>query len=250
MTIPDLPHAPSLPLGGSGPSSAEGKDPPTKLREVVDLATGRVHPEDPVTPGSGGPAGNAQLTAWLGLTLLVLFVGQLVTLLDVRGLISWHLTIGLLLIPPALAKTATTGWRMVRYYTGARAYRQAGPPPLLLRVLGPLVILSTLSLLGTGVAVLAAGPVLDSRPLVTVLRQPISTLTLHQASTAAWLMLISAHVLARFLPAIHLATTSTRDGLRLPGRGRRTTVLVATLTLAVLVAVAGAALAGAWTIGK
>jgi hypothetical protein len=70
---------------------------------------------DPVLAGSGGPAGNAVLTAWTGLTLLVLSVAELLTLFDVRGLISWHVAIGALLVPPALVKTASTGWRIARY---------------------------------------------------------------------------------------------------------------------------------------
>jgi len=82
---------------------------PKSLNDFVDVAADRGPRRDPVRPGSGGPAGNAQLTAWLGLTLLVLFLAELVTLLNVRGLITWHLTFGLLLIPPALAKIATTG---------------------------------------------------------------------------------------------------------------------------------------------
>ena len=248
MKILDQPHSSSpVPPELTGESPVNGKGPSSRLGEVFDVAAGRVHPDDAVRPGTGGPAGNAQLTAWLGLTLLVLFLAELVTLLNVRGHISWHLTLGLLLIPPALAKTATTTWRMVRYYTGARVYRQAGPPPFLLRILGPLVILSTLALLGTGVTLLVVGPTNDTRPLLTALGQHISPLTLHQAAFFVWIIVITLHVLARFRPALHLATTSTRNGLRLPGRGRRVAVLVGTVALAVLVATAGISLATAWT---
>src|SRR6266581_6310590 len=128
------------------------------LRTVaVDFArqaAGRSHRRDEVVGASGGPAGNARLTAWTGLLLLVLFGAELVTLLDVRGWLDWHIVIGVLLIPPALVKTASTGWRIVRYYTGSRAYRDAGPPTLVLRVLGPLVVLFTLAVLGSGVALI------------------------------------------------------------------------------------------------
>lgn len=157
MTTRDKAHFSPLPPAQITTSDV-GPGPSGRLAEVVDVAAGRVDPTDPIAPRTGGPAGNAQLTAWLGLTLLVLFVAELVTLLDVRGFISWHLTLGLLLIPPALAKTATTSWRMFRYYSGAPLYRLSGPPPLFLRLLGPLVILSTLGVLGTGLALLAVGP--------------------------------------------------------------------------------------------
>ncbi|HEY9484617.1 MAG TPA: hypothetical protein VIR00_16810 [Micromonosporaceae bacterium] len=53
----------------------------------------------------------------------MLFGAELVTLVDVRGWIDWHIVIGVLLIPPALVKTASMGWRIVRYYTGSRPYR-------------------------------------------------------------------------------------------------------------------------------
>jgi hypothetical protein len=52
------------------------------------------------------------------------------------------------LVPPALLKTASTGWRVVRYYRSGAPYRQAGPPPLL-RLLGPLLVAGTMALLGT-----------------------------------------------------------------------------------------------------
>ena len=86
--------------------------------DVLAEATGRRHRSDAVVPGGGGPAGNARLTAATGLVLLVLFLAELVTLLDVSGLIGWHVAIGVLLVPPALLKTASTGWRIVRYYGG------------------------------------------------------------------------------------------------------------------------------------
>src|SRR5436305_10441279 len=141
------------------------------IDDLVATATGRAHRADPVLSATGGPAGNARLTAWLGLVLLVLFGAELVTLLDVRGLLSWHVAVGVLLIPPALAKTASTGWRIARYYAGHRPYRAAGPPPMLLRLLGPLVVLSTLAVLGSGLLLILVGPDPSRRPLVSLLGQ-------------------------------------------------------------------------------
>ena len=53
--------------------------------------------------------------------------------------------VGLLLIPPVVLKLASTGYRFVRYYAGARAYREKGPPPLPLRLLAPVLVASALS---------------------------------------------------------------------------------------------------------
>jgi hypothetical protein len=187
-------------------------------RQAVATALGREHRADPVLPGTGGPSGNARLTAWTGLLLLVLFIAELVTLLDVRGLISWHLALGVLLVPPALLKTATTGWRIVRYYTGNGPYRSAGPPPMMLRVLGPLVVLTTLALLGTGVALVVVGDVGSRRTLLTLLGQRADWLTLHQGAFVVWAVATGLHVLARTLPAWQLTRTSEP---RVPGMGQR-----------------------------
>ena len=46
---------------------------------------------------------------------------------------------------------------MVRYYGGSSAYRGKGPPALVLRVIAPVVVLSTLAVLGTGVGLIVEG---------------------------------------------------------------------------------------------
>ncbi len=217
------------------------------VSDVLVVASGRVDHPEPVLPRTGGPAGNAQLTARLGLALLALFVAELVTLVDIRGLITWHLAVGLLLVPPALVKIATTGWRILRYYAGAAAYHEAGPPPLLLRLLGPLVIVGTLALLGTGVALIVVGEQTGRQPLLTVLGQDISPLSLHQASFVLWGVATGLHVLGRLLPAARLATTTTAGGRRVPGAGGRATALVVTAAAAVLVAAVVLGLGSSWT---
>jgi hypothetical protein len=214
-------------------------------RQVAATALGHTHRDDPSLPRTGGPAGNAQLTAWLGLLLLPLFVAELITLLSLNGLLSWHIAIGVILIPPALLKTTTTSWRILRYYTGTPVYRQAGPPPLVLRILGPLVVLSTLALLGTGVALLLIGPTAASTSLITVAGQRITVLTLHQASTIAWAVATGLHVLGRVVPALQLTMTLGQDD-KPAGGWLRTCVFLTTLALGA----AGAVLASStdhWT---
>ena len=44
------------------------------------------------------------------------------------GLLSVHMFIGLVPVPPVILKLANTGYRFPRYYGGARAYREKGPP--------------------------------------------------------------------------------------------------------------------------
>jgi hypothetical protein len=198
--------------------------------EAVDTALGRSHRTDPVSGSSGGPAGNGRLIAWTGLVLLVLFLAELVTLLDVRGLISWHLALGVILVPPVLLKTATTGWRVVRYYAGHEPYRQAGPPPVLLRFLGPLVVVASVGLLATGVTLVLLGERSSRQTLIAVLGLRVDTLTLHQGAFAAWAVVTGLHVLARIWPAWQM-TRPARP--HVPGGRNRGAALVAMLVLSV-----------------
>lgn len=220
--------------------------PPRVINEVWTSAIGQEHRDDPALPRNGGPAGNARLTAWIGLVLLVLFVGELATLIDVRQFITWHIAIGILLVPPALAKTATTGWRIVRYYTGARPYHQGGPPPLLLRMLGPVVVLTTLALLGSGIAVIALGPTSADETLFTIVGQNVSVLMLHKGFTVLWAVATGLHVLARIVPALLLAAGRT-PGPRPDGSPARAVTLLITVALGVVAALLVLQLTGNWT---
>ena len=204
--------------------------------DAASAATGRHHRPDEAVGRTGGPAGNARLTAWTGLVLLILFLAELVTLLDVRGLLSWHVVIGTLLIPPALLKTGSTGWRMAGYYLGRRPYRRSGPPPMLLRLLGPIVVVSTLAVLGTGVAVVLVGPATARTGLIDVAGQSIGLLMLHKASFVIWAGATGLHVLGRAVPALRLIRPGAGSA---PVAGRALRVTAIALALAVA---AGAAM--------
>ena len=217
---------------------------PQPIADVVDTATARVHRSDPALPRTGGPAGNAQLTAWMGLLLLVLLAAELVTLLDVSSFISWHIAIGVLLIPAALVKTATTGWRIARYYSGSRPYRTAGPPPLLLRLLGPLVVLTTLAVLGSGVALIALGRDASRVRVITVLGKDISAVTVHQACFLVFAVVTGVHILARLLPAMRLSLAAGPRGI--DGAAPRVALVAVTLAVAAVGAALALALSHGW----
>ena len=131
-----------------------------------------------------GPPGNERLTTSLGLVLLVLLGIETLTTLALHSYLPVHIFLGLLLIPPVALKLASTGWRFLRYYTNSRPYRLAGPPRLLLRLLAPLLVASTLTLFGSGVALIIVGH--GGGPL----------LQLHAVSFAVWGVLIAIHILA------------------------------------------------------
>jgi len=72
---------------------------------------------------------NARLTSGAAVVLLVLLAAEGVTILRIRGLISVHVFIGMLLVPPVLVKTCSTVYRFARYYLGAPGFRRKGSPP-------------------------------------------------------------------------------------------------------------------------
>jgi hypothetical protein len=209
------------------------------LQVVVDdtiaHATGRAHRDNEVRPRTGGPGGNLRLTAWTGVVLLVLIAAELVTLLDVRGLVQWHVALGILLIPPALLKTASTGWRIVRYYSGDAAYRRAGPPPLLLRVAGPLVVATTLGVLASGVLLVLAGPQASLQDGLSLHGRTLGLVTVHKGFFVLWAGVTGLHVVARLVPAWQSTLGRLARSRRVPGRRLRAIAIAMTALVAVSV---------------
>jgi hypothetical protein len=133
---------------------------------------------------AGGTTGNEQLTAATGAVLLVLLAALGITILRIRPLLSEHMFLGILLIPPVALKMASTGYRFVRYYTANPRYRRKGAPPATLRLLAPIVVASTVAVFASGVALLLVGP--SSRG---------SLLLIHKASFFVWIAVTAIHVL-------------------------------------------------------
>jgi hypothetical protein len=182
----------------------------------------------------GGSEGNERLTAAVAVVLLVLLAAEGLTLLGVQQLLLPHVFLGFLLIPVVLLKLASTGWRMTAYYRRVDEYVRRGPPAVLLRVLvGPLVVVSTISLFATGVAVVALGR-----------RGPL--LGLHKASFIVWVGAMSVHVLAHAVKLPRLVALDWWRGDGASGRRVRQLALVGALAMGLLVAVASIPLADHW----
>ena len=130
------------------------------------------------------PAGNERLTSITGAVLLVLLLLIGITVLRVRTLLPQHLFLGFVLIPPLGLKAFSTGWRFVRYYAGDPAFRRAGPPELLLRLIAPILVLSTVALFVTGLELWLFG-----------VRFGVVWLAAHKISFLIWLPLIAIHSL-------------------------------------------------------
>lgn len=186
-----------------------------------------------------GVEGNGRLTAVNGTLLLVLLAVEGVTILRVRQLITLHVYLGILLVGPVLLKCASTIYRFARYYGHARPYVAKGPPHPILRVLGPLVILSTLAVLGTGIGLIYTGP---------EHREPL--LSLHQASFIIWFAAMTLHVLGHLRDATATTWRELRDPHAAPAarsRRWRTLALAASLLAGVGLAAALLPSAHAWT---
>ena len=148
----------------------------------------------------GGTDGNEQLTTVTGAILIVLLAVIGFTIPQLRQFVSVHLFVGMLLIGPVLLKMASTGYRFLRYYTGNAAYRQKGPPETVLRLIGPIVVLSTVAVFATGVVLLILGP---------SYRNP--WVELHKLTFIVWVVFMGLHVLLH-LPAVARAVGIGRKG--------------------------------------
>jgi hypothetical protein len=177
----------------------------------------------------GGTDGNERLTAVTGVMLLVLLAVIGVTILRVRQLISVHLFVGLLLIGPVALKMASTGYRFARYYTGASEYRRKGPPARVLRLIAPVVVLSTVVVFASGIVLLFDGPAKRGQFQL-----------IHKASFIVWVVFTGLHVLGH-LPALRSSfragATRTGDVGAFLGRGGRSIALVGALVGGLVLAI-------------
>jgi hypothetical protein len=193
---------------------------------------------DAQTVRRDGVAGNARLTGGAAAILLVLLALEGATIPFIGSLVGPHIFIGMLLLPPVALKLGSTGWRFARYYLRAPAYVRKGAPNLVMRVLAPGVVLTTLALFASGVALGIAGP---EHPTLKLL---------HKASFILWFVLMAVHVLGHVLEVPELAMPDWRRAggreARLAGAGLRAVTLGGSLLLGLLLALATISLIGPW----
>jgi hypothetical protein len=173
-----------------------------------------------------GVAANARLTALTGALLLVLLAAMGVTVLRLRQLLPEHLVLGFILIPPLVLKSATTGYRFFRYYSGSPAYRRIGPPEWSMRLLSPVVVLLTVALFISGLELWLFG-----------LRFGSIWVGAHKLSFILWLPAVGIHVLW------HVRKTAAATGEELAptapaGAWTRRGVVIGSLVAGIALAVA------------
>jgi hypothetical protein len=191
-----------------------------------------------------------------GAVLLVLLAVEGFTILRIGRLLTLHFFLGMLLLGPVALKAGSVIYRFARYYSGNAPYRRKGPPAPLLRLLGPVIILLTAAVFGSGVMLAVTGP--GGRG---------SWLFLHKASFVLWLCAMAVHVLA-YVPRLPRLLGAEARGVALEdggagghdgrgrharrvaealgGRGTRLALLVGSLFAGLVIALLTVHLAGQW----
>jgi hypothetical protein len=110
-----------------------------------------------------------------------------------------------------LLKLGSTGYRMVSYYAGTRAYRAKGPPLLPLRLMAPVLVASMLAVLASGVLLLAVG------------HKSGAVLTIHKVSSIFFGVALAVHLVAYVPRVLRSAGADWRAARRqaVPGAGAR-----------------------------
>jgi hypothetical protein len=207
-----------------------------------------------------GAEGNERLTAMTGAVLLILLAVECYTIFRIGRLLTLHVFLGMLLLGPVTLKAAAVIYRFARYYTGSAPYRRKGPPAPLLRAIGPIIVLLTACVFGSGIMLAVTGPGYGYGP-------PSGWLMVHRISFIAWAFFIVIHVLAYVWRLPRLLAAEAR-GSSLPqrdagadaaagrparravevlsGRGTRLALLIASLLAGLVIALLTVHLAGAW----
>lgn len=177
--------------------------------------------------------GNARMTVNVAVILLVLFGIQIATVvIGVASHLTLHVVVGLLVVPPLLVKMASVSWRFIRYYRHDQAYRRKGPPPLVLRVLSPVLLVVTLVLFVSGIVLLLA-PRAFGGPHGTMFY-------IHDYSFYVWMLLLLAHLAGHARDLRHLAVRdwARRTRAAVPGAMLRQAIVLASLAVGLALALA------------
>lgn len=171
-------------------------------------------------------ARNERLTAVNGALLFAVIVGIAATVLLIRPLLSFHYMVGFALIPPLALKLYSTGYKFAKYYLHDRSFRQAGPPPAFLRfAVAPMLVASTVAVMGSGIELWAFGA-----------RFGTWWLGAHTVSAVLFMAALFAHLLSHLRRS---ADAAGEDALHpADGAVTRRSVILACAILAVVLAVA------------
>ncbi len=146
----------------------------------------------------------------------------------------------MLLVPPVLLKMGSTIWRFGRYYTATRSTGAKDHRCPCSGLLGPVVVILTVVVFGTGIALLLGPYSIRSQML-----------QLHRISFILWFGAMAIHVLGHI---VETARVAPRDWMRrtrsqVDGAGARQWALAVSLVLGVILAVIVVPQVGPWLDG-
>jgi hypothetical protein len=184
----------------------------------------------------GGTEGNEILTAAIGAILTALLIAEGITIIWIGGLLSVHMFIGLVLVPPLLVKLASTGYRFVRYYTHSRPYVRRGPPALPMRLMAPILVATTIGVFATGVWLLLLGHKSDQM------------LFFHKLFFFVWAAVFAIHFLIYAPRVLSSLRSDWRSARRhaVPGSGLRGMLVAASVGAGAALAASLLSTIGAW----
>ena len=172
-----------------------------------------------------GVEGNARLTAYAAVILLLPLIVVGITGLIAPHLIRVHVLVGIVVVPPLLLKLASTGYRFARYYMNEPQYRAAGPPQVGMRLLAPVLVFLTVVVFASGLELWLFG-----------LRFGFAWLPIHHASGLLWIVAALIHVGGYIGRTSRLAIDDSRDHLR--GALTRRGIAIGSLLLGIALAAA------------
>ena len=184
-----------------------------------------------------GVEANARLTASVAVVLFIVLGAEGLTILRIRPLLTPHVFIGMVLVPLVVLKVGSTTWRFARYYLGSPEYRRKGPPPIILRLLGPVLVALTMLVFASGIALLLAPTTWRDRLLLV-----------HKASFIIWIAAMVVHVLGHMIDTARLAPRDwiPRTRRQVAGAGLRQWAIAVSLALGLVLALITVPEIGRW----
>ncbi len=200
------------------------------LSKAVDTVLADLVPAESIS-ASRRVRAVGRLMALLGTVLFIALAIEGVTIVFIGQMIALHVVLGMILIPIMGYKVVVALYRFSMYYLGASDFKRSGPPELVLRLIGPFVILSTVAVMGSGVVLVMLHP---GTPTANTWR------FIHQASFVVWFGFMAIHVLAYLRRAFGTAAYDlkyTRYHSLIGRRGRLISVALAAVFGVLLAAV-------------
>lgn len=169
---------------------------------------------------------NERMTAIAGALLFVFILAELIITASLDGLTTEHIFVGILLSGPLVVKMFSTGYRFFRYYTKSSEFVRSGPPNIILRILAPFLVLTTILVFISGYGLVFGH---DDKLFGKI----------HATFVSLWIPLVAVHAYAyiRKVPDLIARDLSSDPKRLVPGRNTRLAINFAGLLIGVIAAI-------------